>query len=1212
MGKVEIGSSGYRLKGSGNRLPRSGGITPPPLTHTQQPLCVPLTSSSACVSGGSGLPCPGAAESHQRQIDDRFIPVHREASCRRRVSVLFTQLLIGNVTLQKLPESGSMALSVLGVFLALLLEVSTQSSSAPRSSWSYQEVDLLEFWEPGVFNYTTLLLSEERGSLFVGAREAVYELNMSNISVKSNQVGIVGFLVLPLLWKVPENDVSMCVLKGKSKETDCRNYIRVLQVLDEEKLYVCGTHAFQPLCDYLSLQDFTLLNRAEDGRGKCSFDPAQSFTSVMVDGELYSGTAYNFLGSEPIISRSSASQGLLRTEYSTSWLNEPSFVFADVIREDQSSPEADDDKVYYFFTEVSVEYEFFGKLLIPRIARVCKGDLGGQRTLQKKWTSFLKAKLVCSMPELNFVFNVVHDVFILKAPHWRDNSFLCVFFRGNVGLSAVCAYNMSSVHEVFSRGKFMQKVTVEQSHTKWVRYDGVPPSPRPGACISSLNRQQNISSSLFLPDKTLQFVKDHPLLEDPLMPIGNGPRLMATNTNYTQITVHRIRALDHVHYHVLFTTTDKGFLHKSVILENEVHTVEEIQLFRKPEPIKTLLLSSGVPQFLYAGSDSGVVQVPSAFCQKYSCCMECVLARDPYCAWDTVSSTCINILQDQADSRKLKWMPMPHFQFEKAASLTQRLFHWLNPCRSLIQNLRGDAGKCPPVPPVPLEDYRLVVVQPGGSADLPCPVRSNRAQVFWKLNGELLSEASRFLLMGPGGLLIYSVMPQDAGHYECWTVEFAGGRNFTRLVSGFLLRLDLPETTPSVSTHDPTTTAQGNPINTPGLTSAQTDPPSALTTPPNTAVFKHKSFNPAPEVSNFPTLPEVLDAKYLQHDNSAALLALFLLFFLLFLAALAYNCYMQYLPAPCLRLRAALIGSEKKPPVEYAACEAGLMDAVQGKTDPANQSTAHPLRLLRDTGYETEPECGNGGVCSNSFDDTPSKDRPFDIDCVSQPIEFADADDAAAPPPFPPVDEASLSSASAAGASLLPPLLHHQSWSLHPHQSFLLLCLALGPVDLRVEWLKNGRSLKTPVSEHRQTISYDAVREGRRTISHDAMLVSSWLEGEALDEDVQYRCTAVSRAGNDTSERPALISGERRCLNTTRSCSSGGKHGTSVMDAEMIFELQHHHMISLYIERGLREGDEESLDYMDVFFLLFYFSVRHRQLQRILSLPHESHYLCFF
>lgn len=34
-------------------------------------------------------------------------------------------------------------------------------------------------------------------------------------------------------------------------QRDCLNYIRVLQVVDDERLYVCGTHAFQPQCDYL-------------------------------------------------------------------------------------------------------------------------------------------------------------------------------------------------------------------------------------------------------------------------------------------------------------------------------------------------------------------------------------------------------------------------------------------------------------------------------------------------------------------------------------------------------------------------------------------------------------------------------------------------------------------------------------------------------------------------------------------------------------------------------------------------------------------------------------------------------------------------------------------------------------------------------------------------------------------------------------------------
>ncbi|KAM8743624.1 semaphorin-4D isoform 1-T2 [Acanthopagrus schlegelii] len=886
-----------------------------------------------------------------------------------------------------------MGFGVLGVFLGLLLEVSTHGPHAvPRTSWRHQDLDLMEFSEPDIFNYTTLLLSEKKDALYVGAREAIFELSRKNVTVKNNKVQ----------WKVAENSMTMCTLKGKSKEKDCLNYIRVLQVVDDERLYVCGTHAFQPQCNYLNLADFSLGGQPEDGRGKCSFDPSQSFTTVMVDGELYSGTAYNFLGSEPIISRYSPSQSLLRTEYSTSWLNEPSFVFADVIREGMNRVDGEDDKIYYFFTEVSVEYEFFGKLLIPRVARVCKGDLGGQRTLQKKWTSFLKAKLVCSMPELNFVFNVVHDVFILKGTDWRDTVIYGVFTSqwGNVGLSAVCAYNMTAVEEVFSKGKYMQKATVEQSHTKWVRYNGITPSPRPGACINNQMRKQNISSSLHLPDKTLQFVKDHPLLEDPVLPIGNGPRLITKDVNYTQIVVERVRALDKNIYDVIFTGTDKGVLHKSVVFEGDVHIVEEIQLLKNSESIKNLLLSSET-RSLYAGSDSGVVQSPTAFCGRYLSCDDCVLARDPHCAWDPHTGACVNIF-DVPSQRH----------------------------RRLIQSMNGDADRCPSVSGRSLKDYQSVTVKPGSSAELSCVVQSNLAQVMWKSNGSVLTEASRFHLIGESGLLIYSVAPEDQGHYECWSVEWApaAGKNFTRLLAAYILTLDLPPRPPQQAGHVTTATlgsqdtssthaVEGNgktdrapltpALAPPSFTAAVqlTSPPqtdSSLTPPPSSTV----KLQPKPHLpsTSKATHTESQDpaAEYLQHNNSIALLFLFLLFFLLFLAALAYNCYMQYLPAPCLRLRAALVGSHKSASQnEYRACEAGLMEA--SATDKINMTeqptqngsqTTQNLRALRDTGYETEPECGNGQIPSHSFgDDSPSKEKPFDVDCDSQSIQFADADE---------------------------------------------------------------------------------------------------------------------------------------------------------------------------------------------------------------------------
>lgn len=46
----------------------------------------------------------------------------------------------------------------------------------------------MEFSEPGIFNYSTLLLSEQSDALYVGAREAVFELSKTNVTVRNNKV----------------------------------------------------------------------------------------------------------------------------------------------------------------------------------------------------------------------------------------------------------------------------------------------------------------------------------------------------------------------------------------------------------------------------------------------------------------------------------------------------------------------------------------------------------------------------------------------------------------------------------------------------------------------------------------------------------------------------------------------------------------------------------------------------------------------------------------------------------------------------------------------------------------------------------------------------------------------------------------------------------------------------------------------------------------
>nr|XP_056704149.1 semaphorin-4D [Euleptes europaea] len=840
--------------------------------------------------------------------------------------------------------------SAVGLFIGMTIAF----GPVPRITWEHKEIHLIHFQEPKTFNYSTLLLSEDKDILYVGAREVIFALNSLNISEKKQEV----------LWKVTEDKKTKCAEKGKSKQTECLNYVRVLQQLNDTFLYVCGTNAFQPVCDYLNLLSFELGGRNEDGKGRCPFDPAQSYTSVMVDGELYTGTSYNFLGSEPIIFRNSQ-QSPLRTEYAIPWLNEPNFIFADVIRADPDNVDEDDDKVYFFFTEVSVEYEFLGKLMIPRIARVCKRDQGGLRTLQKKWTSYLKARMLCSAPDRNLIFNIVNDVFILKSPNLREPVIYGVFSPqlNNVGLSAVCAYNMSTVEDVFAKGKYMQSATVEQSHTKWVRYNGEIPRPRPGACINKEARADGYLSTLILPDKSLQFVKDHPLMDDSVTPIGDRPRLIKRDVKYTQIVVDQVRALNGTMYDVMFISTDRGALHKAISYENGMHIIEEVQLFPNFEPIQTLLLSSKKgQQSLYAGSNAGVVQSPLAFCDKYSTCVDCVLARDPYCAWDPQESVCVNFRESEAE-------------------------------RDWLQNIGGDASSCTDK----VKEHSLQhTFKHGSTAELKCSQKSNLAQVVWKFRDDVLKVESPKYRLLEKALLIFNLSEGDSGVYQCLSEEKVKNQKFSQVLAKHVLELKKIQHT-TVGPAQPTTRAEGNgraPRKSVVFTQTH------LSTTPAAAVTASRIVtNPAIPILTSTASDELVNSvaevpartMFLKSNDNCLLMFLFLFFFVLFLCLFSYNCYKGYLPDQCLKFRSALLLGKKKPKADFSDCEQSVKETLVEPGSLLTQSGEQP-KPSHDTGYETEADYVNGHVHhdedhSQSYKEV--KDKPFDVKCE---LKFADSD----------------------------------------------------------------------------------------------------------------------------------------------------------------------------------------------------------------------------
>ncbi|XP_076838232.1 semaphorin-4E [Brachyhypopomus gauderio] len=607
--------------------------------------------------------------------------------------------------------------------------------SEPRKNFSLGGNGGRVFREQGVWNYSTMLLREDLGLLILGAREAIFALELSNITHKRAMVK----------WQVTGEMQERCSRKGKNLEIECQNYIRILHRMRDGRMYVCGTSAFSPTCDIMSYTNdtLTLEDKKEDGKGKCPFDPFQRYASELVDGELFSATSINFLGSEPVMMRSSAET--VRTEFKTSWLNEPNFIGMEHIAEGEENPEGDDDKIYLFFVETAVEYDFYNRLEVSRVARVCKSDMGGQRTLQRKWTSFVKARLDCPVRDSSLPL-IMQDVFRFCPGNWSTCVFYAVFTPQDTShYSAVCAYKVTDIGEVFSHGKFKTPVTVETSFVKWVMYSGDLPFPRPGACINNEARDKGFLKSLDLPDKTLQFIRDRPLMDQAVLPINERPLLVKKGPAFTRIVVARTTALDGSSHEVMFIGTESGSILKAVNYDGEMVIIEEMQVFQQSEPVKILRLSLTVG-LLYAGSEVAAGQVPLSSCRLYPSCLDCVLARDPYCGWDLAAKECVGVNNVRPDT---------HSQ--------------------VVQSLMdGDASRCPLVGGVKAVNVSFL---PGFSIKLQCQPGSNLAQVQWHRDGRPVVSSDTHHIHRDG-LVILNASASAAGRYTCGCVESSHGRDY--------------------------------------------------------------------------------------------------------------------------------------------------------------------------------------------------------------------------------------------------------------------------------------------------------------------------------------------------------------------------------------------------------------------------------------------------
>ncbi|NWT66704.1 SEM3D protein, partial [Prunella himalayana] len=628
-------------------------------------------------------------------------------------------------------------------------------------------------------DFQALLVDEDRAWLMVGAKNHVFLLHLDHPSREPEKI----------FWPAPREQVEHCQLAGKNVETECANFIRLLQPFNQSHVFACGTGSYQPVCAFIQLgargkgarapRMQLVTHSLESGRGRCPYSPREPFTGLLTGGELYSGTSSDFMGSSAAFFRTwvhGAEQSYIRTEQNQDhWLHEPAFVGAYAIP-DTYNPH--DDKVYIFFRETAMDTgQWEQRHIHARVARVCKVSCQGQHPLcgDKGSTSWLRkghqhfpAFPAAGSPahrSISFGIGTVSDPQAALAVS-RDTESPVLPDSGVFSGSAVCIYTMAAVRAAFS-GPFAHK---EGFDYRWVEYKGRVPYPRPGTCPSE-TYDPLLQSTKDFPDELISFMRGHQLMWEPVYPQGRQPVLLRVNVPYRlrRLLVHRLDT-ESRDYDVLFLGTDDGKVLKVALAGGasrgpEVISLEEISVTKVPSPILDMKLSPK-RQELFVSSTHGLLQLSLYRCELYGkTCTDCCLARDPYCTWDSKSCA-------------------PHLLTEKRRARCQDVLK-ADPLSQCQDTAEGTAA---------LE--KVVFGVEKNSTFLECLARSPQVSVRWLVRrGEETAPSEvrnngHFLVLEQG-LLIRQLSREDVGTYECQAVE----RSFSRLLTRYSLRVIRHEAT---------------------------------------------------------------------------------------------------------------------------------------------------------------------------------------------------------------------------------------------------------------------------------------------------------------------------------------------------------------------------------------------------------------------------------
>ncbi|KAJ8344487.1 hypothetical protein SKAU_G00318160 [Synaphobranchus kaupii] len=592
----------------------------------------------------------------------------------------------------------------------LRLTLSLLDDGIPRL-FVHQDSDGNSLWYNQSQRHTVIFLPADSNELYVGGTNCVYRINLESGSLVEN---------LPLTVTGEQN----------CKEISCENIITVIQQF-QDSLFVCGTNGNTPQCWTLHPQagnQSTKVTESYEGTGISPHIYTQNSLSLTVEGDLYTAVPLNSDGSLLQFRRKAGRRPSVSMH--DRWVTEPTFISTSWVRRKEDK---DQEKIYVFLREKNSDSSPDADPWISRVARVCKVDEGGsKRFFQNIWTSFLKARLVCGIPRESLYFNRLQDVYVQHADDWKDGR-VYALFSSSWNSTAVCIYSMAEIDHIFESSTFRG-------------FGGEIPDPRPGTCVPN---------SKDLPVSTIRVLRDHPEMSDWIHPIHRQSPFYISANNYTKLAVDRVTAANGVAHNVLLLATAHGRIHKILEDDSKPFIISETLLSNRTVPVQSMKLNSKTRK-LFVGFPEQIAQLDLQRCRDYNrSCEECVLARDPYCAWNELGCTPVS----QGGIQNI-----PGGQTSVCPKNNQET---KRPRRDALSQTKDP----------PRVSYSVPL---GVPFYLSCPIYSHHASYTWEYGGR----GNRCQQTGTDCLHLITGMSQDDyGSYYCLSSE----RDYTMVVSSYQL-----------------------------------------------------------------------------------------------------------------------------------------------------------------------------------------------------------------------------------------------------------------------------------------------------------------------------------------------------------------------------------------------------------------------------------------